>query len=120
MQLQVLGVREFHYVYNRPIVAWYILCDVPLLKELNQRFYDSAELTECVFASPNILREYETVLRFRDTKIFDPAIKAAVRKIHEGIKELIMLRALAGEDRYTIREDTLNNLNEENTWTVEQ
>jgi len=120
MRLQVLGVREFHYVYNRPIVARYIISDVSLREQLNERFYDPAGFDEIVSATPAILREYGGVLRFRDTKIFDPAIKAAVRKIHEGIKELVMLRALEGEDRYMIREDTIGNLNEENTWTVGQ
>lgn len=118
MQYAVLGVREFHYIYNRPIVARYILCDGTLLKELNERFDFPPELDSIVSATPSVLREYEHVIRFRDTKIFDPAIKAAVRKIHEGISELVMLRSLAGEDKYVIREDTLNNLDEGDTWTV--
>ena len=110
MQLQVLGVREFHYVYNRPIVARYILCDKSLIEELNRNYFPDIDTDEIVGAPLSVLREYESVMRFRDTKIFDPAIKAAVRKIHDGIKELIMLRALAGEDRYIIREDTIGNL----------
>jgi uncharacterized cupin superfamily protein len=75
---------------------------------------------DIVSAPLSVLQGYEKVMRFRDTKVFEPGIKAAVRKIHEGIRELIMLRALEGEDRYVIREDTISNLNEGDSWTVQK
>lgn len=103
---QVIGVREFHYQINRPVKVRYIVVDEPFLKELNNRFDFDPFTIESVPAG--VFQEYKKVMRFRDTQIFDPAIKIALKKIQEGITELVMLRLLAGDDPYTLTEGTLD------------
>lgn len=116
MQYSVLGVREFHYVHNQPIVARYILSDKGLLNELDERFDFPAKTDAIVGATPALLHEYEHVLRFRDTRIYHREYQQAARKIKEGITELVALRLLEGQDNYIIREDTLSNLDKGDTW----
>jgi hypothetical protein len=109
----LFGVREFHYRYNQPIVVRYIFSDLDTLRDLDEKFFADLSGSDLASADLNTLKDYEQVIRFRDTMIFDPAIKASLRKIHEGISELIAYRLLAGEDKHVLREDTLGNLFEQ-------
>lgn len=106
----LFGVREFHYKYNQPLLVRYVFSDSDLLSELNERFYPNTLSEGLASADLSTLKEYQAIIRFRDTQVFDPQVKSALRKIHEGITELISYRLLAGEDKYLLREDTLDNM----------
>ena len=105
-----LGIREFRYRINEPIFVRYIFWDGDLLKDLNDRYSSDISDNGFMLADTKTLREYQSVIRFRETQVFDPGIKAALRKIHEGITELVMYRMLAGQDKFILREDILENL----------
>lgn len=122
MAMQVLGVREIHYRANEPLMARYLICDVSLLERLNSRLDidtgTEAGRSALVAASPELLKEYEHVIRFRDTRIYHTAYNRAIRKIQSGVRELVALRVLEGNDQYILKEGTLGTLNEGTTWTV--
>ena len=107
MMKQILGVRELRYRVNEPIVARYIICDGELLDELDERFDFRAKPDTVIGATQSLLHEYEHVIRFRDTRVYHDAYQQAIRKVKEGIAELVALRLLEGEDQFVIQEDTL-------------
>ena len=106
----VLGIREFTYRYNEPISVRYVVLDDVLLRELNDKYYPFARPFEIQAVPLEVFDEYKGVIRFRDTKVFDAPLKQATRKVYEGLKEIVMYRMLAGDDRYVVREDTLANM----------
>jgi len=104
----LFGIREFHYRFNEPLVVRYVFTDVDVLNELNSQFYPDWE--GLASASVDELKAYERVIKVRDTRIYDPGIQSALKKIHEGLQELITYKLLAGEDKSMIREGTLSDI----------
>lgn len=85
----------------------YILVDESLKDWLNDFYFQGIEPNTIVRVPQQVFEEYKAVIRFRDTLLYEPQIKAALRKIQEGITELIAYRLLSGQDPYIVREDFL-------------